>query len=101
MAWEERRRGRRYYYRKRWQNGRCVSEYIGGGEYGALLAGFDEAERSERRRERALRRREEESDAGLDALTEMASTLATAALLIAGCHTHKGQWRRCRDQYES
>jgi len=97
MAWETRARGGRYYVRKRWQGGRCVSEYIGGGAYAALLAGFDAAARHEQRRERAMRRREEESDAGLDALTEMSTVLATAALLIAGCHTHKGQWRRRRE----
>ncbi len=97
MAWEERTRGGRYYVRKRWQNGRCVSEYIGAGEYGALLAGFDEATRREQRRERAMRRREEESDAAFDEVTEIASIVTTAALLIAGCHTHKGQWRRRRD----
>ncbi len=97
MAWEERTRGGRYYVRKRWQNGRCVSEYIGGGAFGALLAGFDEAARQGQRRERAMRRREEETDAVFDALNAAADLLMTAGLLMAGCHTHKGQWRRRRE----
>ncbi len=96
MAWEE-RRGRRYYYRKRRQGGRVVSEYIGGGEYGALLAGFDEAERQGQRRERAQRQQEESIDKALDEVTEAMSILATAALLVAGCRTHRGQWRRRRE----
>ncbi len=97
MAWEERARGGRYYVRKRWHNGRCVSEYIGGGAFGALLAGFDEAERQGQRRERAQRQQEESIDKALDEVTEAMSILITAALLAAGCRTHKGQWRRRRE----
>lgn len=100
MAWEERARGGRYYVRKRWRNGRCVSEYIGGGAAAAAAARRDDWSRRRRdavrQKQRAACRREEEGDALLDVVTDVAGTLATAALLAAGCHTHKGTWRRKR-----
>ncbi len=98
MAWEQRARGGQYYVRKRWQGGRCVSEYIGGGEFGALLAGFDAAARRRQRQGQAVRRREDEIDAALDEVTEIMAILTTATLLVAGYHTHRGQWRRRRER---
>ncbi len=98
MAWEQGPRGGRYYVRKRWQDGRCVSEYIGGGTFAVALARVDQQARLQRAAVREERRREADLDAALDEVTEMASMLATAALLVSGCHTHKGQWRRRREQ---
>ena len=102
MAWEERARGGRYYVRKRWLHGRCVSEYIGAGEYAALLARLDEQGRRRHAATRAARRedhqREREIDAGLDAAMDAAATLTTAVLLVADCHTHRRQWRRQRER---
>ncbi len=98
MAWEERARGRRYYVRKRWQDGRCVSEYIGGGTFAVALASVDQQARLRRAMEREERRREEEIDAALDEVMQMATLLTTAALLAAGCRQHRGQWRRQRGQ---
>jgi len=97
MAWEQRARGNRYYVRKRWVSGRCVSEYIGVGEDAVLLAGLDAAARRGQRQGRAVRRREDEIDAALDEVTEIMAILLTATLLVAGCHTHRGQWRRRRE----
>lgn len=97
MAWETRARGARYYVRKRWQAGRCVSEYIGTGAHAEILARLDAAGRAQERALRTQRRRAEESDAVLDALDTAAGLLTTAGLLMAGCHTHKGQWRRRRE----
>ncbi len=97
MGWEQRARGGRYYVRKCWVTGRCVSEYIGAGEDAVLLAGLDAAARRGQRQGRAVRRREEEIDAALDEVTEIMSILTTATLLVAGCHTHRGQWRRRRE----
>ncbi len=99
MAWEE-RRSRRYYYRKRRVAGRVVSVYLGQGEVVSMLADLDDADRMERqevrqeeRARRAALRREDEHLAELAGLTE---AFAAAALLLAGCHTHKGTWRRKR-----
>ncbi len=96
MGWEQRARGGRYYVRKRWEGGRCVSEYIGGGTFAVALASVDQQARLRRAIDREERRREEEIDALLDEATEVAETLATAALLLTRHHTHKGQWRRQR-----
>ncbi len=97
MAWEQRARGGRYYVRKRWVVGRCVSEYIGAGEDAMLLASLDTAARHEQRQRQAVRRREDEVEAALDEVTEIMAILTTATLLVAGCHTHRGQWRRRRE----
>ncbi len=101
MAWEERTRGGRYYVRKRWQGGRCISEYIGGGATAVAVANRDERERRRRHADRLAwreeRRRAQGLDAGQDEVTEIAATLTTALLLVAGCRTHRGQWRRRRE----
>lgn len=96
MGWEQGPRGGRYYVRKRWQDGRCVSEYIGGGTSALALARVDQQARQQRAMAREERRREEEIDAEIAAATEVAETLTVAALLLTGHHTHKGQWRRQR-----
>jgi len=99
MAWEE-HRGGRYYYRKQRVNGRVVSQYMGTGEVASILSGLDDAERIERevtreeeRDRRAELRREDEE---FDELVGLTEAFAAAALLAAGCHTHKGTWRRTR-----
>jgi hypothetical protein len=101
MGWEE-RRGTRYYYRKKREGGRVLSEYVGGGEIATMLTNLEQADRAERaidrEDERETRRHEEEIDDTLDAVTGMAATLTAATLLVAGCHTHRGQWRRRRGQ---
>jgi len=66
MGWEE-RRGRKYFYRKRRNGGRVVSEYLGAGP-----------------------------DA-VDQACHLIRTLVDAVLLLNGYHTHKGQWRKKRE----
>jgi len=99
MGWEQ-RRGGRYYYHKERVAGRVVSRYLGVGPIAEALADLDQAERVERavrrEEEREERRRADEIDTALDAMTERAAMLTAVALLAAGCHTHKGQWRRRR-----
>lgn len=100
MAWEE-RGGGRYYYRTRWVNGRPVKEYVGGGLAGRLASEADRIDR-ERREARALEeKREREKLEALAApvleLSEAAEILARAHLIAAGCHRHKGEWRRARN----
>ena len=96
MAWH---RGR-FYVRKRWENGRCVSEYIGAGPLGQAAAEADEADRAERQAEaralREVRRREGALDARVRDVLASAGTLTRAVLLASGYHSHKGQWRRRR-----
>lgn len=101
MGWEN-RNGHRYYYRKRRIGGRVVSEYLGAGEWVEAIAGLTRLDRMERDEERAAwrteREREQIRDADIDAVAGLLDTVTAGALLLAGCHMHKGTWRRKRTQ---
>ncbi len=101
MGWETRLRGGRYYTRSRRRGGRVVREYVGAGPAAELVALLDAQEREEREAAAAAwqaeRRRLEDLDAPVAELCAVTDALATAALLLAGCHQHKRQWRRRRD----
>ena len=99
MGWE--RRGEHlYYYRKYRVDGRVMSEYCGCG----LLAELDASEAAQKREDRLLERKEREDlrtdlearETQMRQATEVASILTHAALLAAGYHMHKGQWRKKR-----
>jgi hypothetical protein len=100
MGWEE-RTGRRYYYRKRRQGGRVVSEYVGSGFLAELAAGMDETDRErkdlQRQAQQQLRAMSEELREQMAQLDDYTQTLTRAALLLAGFHPHKGQWRKRRN----
>ena len=100
MAWEE-RKGNRYYYRKRREGGRVVSEYIGG-DLAGLFALLDEEDQEHRQWERDAQREEREAqqaiDKQIDEVIGLARTLADAAMIEAGYHRHKGQWRKRRER---
>ncbi len=97
MAWHK----GKYYVRKTWAAGRCVSEYIGAGELGEIAAEVDAVEQAERKRAAAARRREREQERALDGqvieAASLARALTRAVLLASGYHDHKGQWRRRRE----
>ncbi len=97
MAWEN-RNGRLYYYRKRRVGRRVVSEYLGTGEFTQLLLDMEETDRNRARAKRQAEQLEIAKWLALDQETnwalDMCSDLVSAALLLAGFHTHKGQWRR-------
>ncbi len=100
MGWENRERGGPYYTRSRREGGRVVREYVGGGLVGRLASEADRIER-ERREVRTLEEtREREKLEALAApvleLEEAAVVLVRAHLIAAGCHRHKGEWRRER-----
>jgi hypothetical protein len=102
MAWERRERGERYYTRSRKEGGRVVREYVGGGRLGELAARTDAEVRERRKKEiaegRAEVRRMEQLVAPVVELCEVAEVLAGAHLVAAGCHRHKGEWRRRRER---
>src|SRR5947209_3175916 len=89
-----------YYYRSARQGRRVVQEYVGRGTLARLAAQGDADDR--RRRERRARAGREERarvealDAPVLELCGLADALAHAALLAAGFHRHKRQWRRRR-----
>lgn len=99
MSWETRRKGR-FYYRKEWRAGHCVSVFVGSGETAELLSQFDLERRTELNQERAEERRLlklcQSSDEAANALTARIEALVKAVLQAAGCHQHKGTWRRRR-----
>ena len=100
MAWEE-RNGRMYYYRKRRQGKRVVSEYVGAGIGAEAIATMDhidqeelKAARQRKQHERAQYLKEERGSLEFGELTRL---LTRAALLTEGFHPHKGQWRKRQD----
>lgn len=97
MGWEERGSGR-YYYRKRRAGDRVISEYVGPGMIGRLASIFDGERHQERKQQREARKAEREAvqtaEAAVDHICGMVRVLTSAALLSAGYHTHKGEWRR-------
>ena len=101
MSWET-RGGNRYYYRKRWENGRPVSEYVGAGMVATAVEALDRIERHERESAAAEWRRVVDAErraARMLAEVDATTQALTAAVLIAnGYHVHKRQWRRTRDE---
>ena len=104
MAWEPRRR-KRYYYAKRRRGSHVESHYIGAGEAAQVIAALEALYREQRTAEREQWRREQQShraaDADIDRLGAGIRLLVAAALLAAGYHTHKGQWRSRYDHYQA
>jgi hypothetical protein len=99
MAWKT-INGRRYYYQSERAGGRVKSTYFGAGESGTLMANMVAFERLERAADREqLREERQESDAEETAISEwfdQVQAVADAAMISAGFHQHKGQWRRKR-----
>ncbi len=97
MGWET-RGGKSYYYRKERDGASVRSMYVGGGETAALIAQLEEMRSGEVEHERELERRAraqaETADVEHAAFDEMVKLLTKGALLAAGFHTHKRQWRR-------
>jgi hypothetical protein len=100
MSWEQGPRGRKYYTRTRRLGGRCVREYLGGGLEAQAAAAADALRRAERQAEAAARRQERDRLRATDELVlqlfEMASLVASAALVASGHHRHGGEWRAKR-----
>ena len=100
MGWEE-RAGRRYYYQKRREGHRVISEYVGGGAFAEEIAEMMESEREYEEVVRRLRREKraalEAEAAKVRAVEEAIRAITDAALLAGGYHTHKGQWRKRRE----
>jgi hypothetical protein len=96
----ELRDGRPYYYRSV-RDGKAVRKvYVASGELAQTLAHADEAIRHRREEECRWEREElerlEALAAPLEELSEAVGVLARAHLVAAGCHRHKGEWRRRR-----
>jgi hypothetical protein len=89
--------GRRYYYKSEREGGRVKSTYFGAGEAGTLMAQMAAFDRAAKQEE--LREERQESEAEETAVSEwfdQVQAVADAAMIEAGFHKHKGQWRRKR-----
>ena len=101
MAWEE-RNGRDYYYQKRREGDRVVSEYIGSGYLATLAAQLDQIEQQRQSDAREQWHRQQAKQAELDReiaeYARLVQTITAAVLLASGCHRPKRQWRVKREQ---
>ena len=92
--------GRRYYYKSEREGGRVKTTYFGAGESGLLMSSFESVERAEREAERDERRAEREENRTEEKAVvdwfDVVQAATDAAMLAAGFHKHKGQWRRKR-----
>ena len=101
MGWERRGSGM-YYYRKQRIGGRVVSEYVGAGPLVELLAEDEAQDRAYQEAQRKAERRAREElralDREADEVGDLIRALTHGVLLATGHHTHKGQWRKQRDE---
>jgi hypothetical protein len=99
MGWKT-IKGRRYYYKSEREGGRVKTTYFGAGESGLLMLLLQLEDRAEREAEREKRQADkEEFETEEKAVAEWfddVQTVADAAIVAAGFHKHKGQWRRKR-----
>lgn len=97
----ERRRNKLYYYRKRRDGDRVVSEYVGGGLVADLARRRDQIERARREAAReqlkAAHMSMADIDQAIDDFSSLVDTLMAAELNSMGYHQHRRQWRRKRD----
>ena len=97
----ERRKGNLYYYRKRREGERVVSEYVGSSEI-AYIADHT-AKRAQIKKDASHEQllRTQRSMAEVDSMLEQFSTIVDAVtdahLIALGYHKHKRQWRRRRE----
>lgn len=100
MAWLT-RGANRYYYRRKRVSGKVISEYIGSGDFAAMIAQMDAQERQEgqekRQADKGIVEQEKATDEQIAALVQAADHYIKALMLLADYHLHKRQWRRKRD----
>jgi hypothetical protein len=99
MGWEY-RDGKQYYYRKRREGDRVISEYVGGSAAGLFVSARDAEDRWQRIQDRAELREQKAATRKLDEQINEAEKLARAmtraVLLLSGYHAPRRQWRKLR-----
>lgn len=99
MGWEQ-RGNNRYYYKKEREGSRVKSVYVGRGEIAHMTAHIQSSSPVLERLALTLRSpaalKQEQAEAGLEGVGEHIHILTQAALLVAGFHTHKREWRKMR-----
>lgn len=101
MGWEKRGKGM-YYYHKRREGKRVVSEYKGTGLLAHLYSELDLVNKKYLVRKHHHAQWNEHNDEiteinmEIDQLAQIIDGLVRAVLLTSGYHPHKGQWRKSR-----
>ena len=96
MSWERRKRGRRYYTRTRRREGRVVREYLGNGPAAEKAAAEDAKAQAEREAWRRTKQETAAVESTVSVYVQKCEELLEAAMLTAGRHYHRGEWRRKR-----
>ena len=100
MAFEN-RHGNSYYYRKKRDGNRVISEYLGCGELAYLIAQFDEIEqlkkKFEQEKEAKIRQKINEKSVEIEKLHKENVEIIEFVLISLGFHQHKRQWRKKRN----
>ena len=100
MGWEQ-RGNNQYYYKKEREGSRVKSVYVGRGEIAQMVAQLQSTSPLLERLARTIESPEQvkwkKAEAALDQATDLIQLITQAALLTAGFHTHKRQWRRKRN----
>ena len=93
----EQRKGNLYYYRKRRDGERVVSEYVGNSDIAFSLArlstDLEESRKNDRRLEQGRRDQEVELNKRLDRISQDIDVMVSAAFALAGYHQHNREWR--------
>jgi hypothetical protein len=101
MGWERRGNGL-YYYNKKREGKRVVSQYIGTGFSAGLISIMDQEKRKERGLARTQWKKEKTEirklEIDIEQLGMAIRGVVRATLLTSGYHPHKGQWRKTRDE---
>ncbi len=100
MGWEQCGNGL-YYYSKKREGKRVVSEYVGTGFSGSLIAILDKEDREKRELAHAQWKDEKAEvkkiEMNIERLNIAIRGIVHASLLTSGFHPHKGQWRKKRN----
>jgi hypothetical protein len=100
MGWEQ-RGNNSYYYKKEREGSTVKSVYVGRGEIAHMVAQLQSSSPLLERFARTMKSPEqvklEKAEAALEQASELIQLTTQAALLTAGFHTHKRQWRRKRN----
>jgi hypothetical protein len=100
MGWEQ-RGNNRYFYRKEREGSRVRSVYVGKGEIAHMIAQLQSSSPLLERFARSMKAPDEvkfeKAEAALEQARDLIQLTTQAALLTAGYHTHKRQWRRKRN----
>ena len=96
------RNGKPAYYRSFWRGGKATKQYVASGMAAELVADIDgtakEQGKQHREAEKQARLRLGRADELITALDSCSNLLVHAALLSAGFHQHKREWRLKRGQ---